>query len=217
MWIFDSYWLLFNFWDYWCLDGICYRKTKEKMTEAIALDTGHSRVGYLNKRKSLSVRIIMTQREINKKIDYYIFIDYSNDLIGYNIVEYGKLHLILLQIIKFRHYKEERHKRTYILKIKREIKNSNLTNLLLKQKISPIKDNLLIFAEVIEFIKKFDNCIIFMSVDNNQFNAFIRLLEMIPHKDHVIVRKESDLKRNSPEYQLSLIMDTMLNIERVSK
>ena len=187
------------------------------MIEIIPLDTGHSRVGYLNKRKSLQVRIIMAQCEINKKIDYYIFIDYSNDLIGYNIVEYGKLHLILPQIIKFRHYKEERHKRTYILKIKREIKNSNLTNLLLKQKISPIKDNLLIFAEVIEFIKKYDNCLIFMSVDNNQFNAFIRLLGIIPHKDHVIVRKESELKRNSPEYQLSLIMDTMLNIERVSK
>jgi len=155
-----------------------------------------------------------TQKRI---IDYYIFIDYSSDLIGYNIIEKEKIALILPKIIKFRHHKEERHKKIYLHKIKREVKNSNLTSLLLKQKIKHIKDNLIIFAEIVGFVKKNDNCIIFMSVDNNQFNAFTKLLNMIPHKDHIIVEKESKLKRKSLEHQLSLIIDTMLNIERMSK
>jgi len=101
--------------------------------------------------------------------------------------------------------------------INKQQKNSNLISSILKQKIKHIKDNLLVFAEIIEFVRKNDNCLIFMSVDNNQYRAFMRLLEIIPHKDHIIVRKESDLKRNSPEYRLSLIIDTMLNIERMSK
>lgn len=150
-------------------------------------------------------------------IDYYIYLDYSGELVGYNIIEKEKVDLILPKIVKFRHYKEERHKKIYLYKIKREIKNSNLTSLLLKQKIKHLKDNLILFAEIIEFIKKYDNCLIFISVDNNQFNAFIRLLNLISHKEHITVVKESDLKRNSIEHRLSLIIDTMLNIERMSK
>ena len=152
-----------------------------------------------------------------QKIDYYIYIDYSAELIGYNIIENEKICLILPKIAKFRHYKEERHKKIYLLKIKREIRNSNLTSLLLRQKIKRIKDNISIFLEVIEFVKKHDNCLIFLSVDNNQFDAFTKLLEMIPHKEHIKVVKESDLKRRSLEYQLSLIIDTILNLERLSK
>ena len=161
----------------------------------------------------------MIKNNISKKsvIDYYIFIDYSSNLIGYNIIEKEKIPEILPKIAKFRHHKEERHKKIYLHKIKREIKNSNLTSLLLKQKIKHIKDNLIVFAEIINFVKNNDNCIIFMSVDNNQFKAFTNLLNMIPHKDHIIVKKESELKRQSLVHQLSLIIDTMLNIERVSK
>ncbi len=79
-----------------------------------------------------------TQKRI---IDYYIFIDYSFDLIGYNIIQKEKIPQILPKIAKFRHHKEERHKKIYLHKIKREIKNSNLTSLILKQKIMQIKDN----------------------------------------------------------------------------
>lgn len=161
--------------------------------------------------------MIQQNKNQRKEIDYYIFVDYSGDLIGYNIIERNKLGFISPKIAKFRHYKEERHKRMYLLKMRREIRNYNLTPLILKQKIMHVKDNLLLFAEIIEFVKKNDNCLIFMSVDNNQFNAFIRLLDMIPHKEHVMVVKESDLKRKSIEHQLSLIIDTMLNLERVSK
>jgi len=48
--------------------------------------------------------------------------------------------------------------------------------------------------EIIDFVKNYDNCKIFASIDNNQFAAFMRLLEMVPHKEHVAVVKESDFK-----------------------
>lgn len=152
---------------------------------------------------------------LNKKeFDYYIFLDYSESLVGYSIIEKRNLSLILPKIIKFRHYKEERHKKTYLLKIKREIKNTGLESLLLKQKIKHINDNLVLFADIIEFIKLYDNCLIFISLDNNQFNAFTRLLDMVPHRQNIVVRNESELRKKSIEYRLSLIIDTMLNIER---
>ena len=150
-------------------------------------------------------------------IDYYIFIDYSSDLIGYNIIQKEKIAEILPKIVKLGHYKEERHRRTYLAKIKKSIGKSDLMPLLYKQKIVHMKDNILIFLEAIEFIKNNDNCAIFLSVDNNQFNAFTKLLDMIPHKKHLTIVKESSLKIGSIEYRLSLIIDNMLVIERMRK
>ena len=40
---------------------------------------------------------------------------------------------------------------------------------------------------------------------------------MIAHKDHIKIIKESDLKKDSVNYKLSLIIDTKLNMERMSK
>ena len=161
----------------------------------------------------------MIKNKFTKKsvIDYYIFIDYSSDLIGYNIIEKEKISEILPKIFKLGHYKKERHRRTYLAKIKKSIKKSDLIPLLHKQKIVHMKDNILIFLEVIEFIKNNDNCAIFLSVDNNQFGAFTKLLNMIPHKRHITIVKESELKIDSIEYRLSLIIDNMLTIERMSK
>lgn len=152
-----------------------------------------------------------------KRIEYYIFIDYSEYIIGYNIIEAINLNLILPKIIRFRHYKDNRHKKIYLLKIKREIKSSNLSQLLLRQKILSLKDNLLLFADVIGFIKSNCESFIFISVDDNHVRAFSRLLYMLPIRCNLIIRKESELKINSPEYRMSLIIDTMLNIERMSK
>ena len=68
-----------------------------------------------------------------------------------------------------------------------------------------------------DFVKKFDYCKIFVSVDNNQFDAFTKLLSLIPHKEHIKVVKESELKKGSVEYRLSLVIDNMLALEKVSK
>ena len=151
------------------------------------------------------------------EIKYYVFIDYSMNLIGYNIIEHENIPKLIPLLVKFRHYKTQRHKGTYILKMKRDINNSGINGLLYKQKITEIRYNMLIFLDVLEFVKKNDNCAIFMSIDNNQHNAFIKLFNMIPHKDHVKIVKESELRKKSIEYRLSLIIDNMLTIERLSK
>lgn len=151
------------------------------------------------------------------KIDYYIYIDYSEDLIGYNIIERENAELLLKKISNFEHYKKVRHVGTYLIKIKKIAEKGEILKLLYKQKIRHLKDNITIFVEVIEFVKQHDNCAIFLSVDNNQFNAFAKLIKLVPHKEHLVLVKESDLKKGSIEYKLSLIIDNMLVIERMSK
>ena len=166
-----------------------------------------------------AVQLPMQKMEAPKKwkIDYYIYIDYSHDLIGYNIIERENVELLLKKISKFEHYKKVRHIRTYLIKIKKIVKKDEISSLLHKQKIRNLKDNISIFVEVIEFVKGHDNCAIFLSVDNNQYNAFIKLMGLFPHKEHLVLIRESDLKKGSIEYKLSLIIDNMLVIERMSK
>lgn len=151
------------------------------------------------------------------RVDYYIFIDYSGKLIGYNIIERKNVDSLLEKTSKFEHYKKVRHIGTYLLKIKKIVKKGEIISLLKKQKIKNLKDNISVFVDVIEFIKQHDNCAIFLSVDNNQYNAFMRLMDLVPHKEHLTLVKESNLKKGSIEYRLSLIIDNMLVIERVSK
>src|SRR3989338_7572252 len=98
-----------------------------------------------------------------KAFDYYIFIDYSENLIGYSI-----------------------------------IKRNNIEGLL--PKITSKKKNIELFAEVLEFIKRHDTCIVFISVDDFQYQAFMKLVEIVNDKTHVV--KESELKIGSVEYQL---------------
>ena len=46
-----------------------------------------------------------------KEFDYYIFIDYSEDFIGYNIIGKEKIKELLPRISKIKHYKEIKHKK----------------------------------------------------------------------------------------------------------
>lgn len=73
-----------------------------------------------------------------------------------------------------------------------------------------------IYTDVLEFIKKHDNCIIFISIDNRQYKAFNKLVGFVDGKK-VVVKKESELRKGTPEYQASLVLDTLLNIERLKQ
>ena len=150
-------------------------------------------------------------------IDYYIYLDYSESLVGYIIIQKNDVEKLLPRISKLHHYKGIKNKKSYIQSIKKVFARNRIDECLLKFKIKTLKDNLSIFVEILDFIKKYENCKIFASIDNNQFIAFARLLDLIPHKDNVTIVKESDLKKGSVEYRLSLIIDTKLNIERLSK
>ena len=149
-----------------------------------------------------------------KDIDYYIYLDYSERLVGYTIISKEKINILLPKISKFHHYKDIKYKKAYISSIKKVIITKNILEDLFKHKIKELRENLYIFTEVIEFIKVNNNCAIFASIDDNQYRAFVRLLNLIPNNNHTIVRKESNLKRGSSEYKLSLIIDTLLNLKR---
>ncbi len=153
------------------------------------------------------------QIKIKNEFDYYIFIDYSENLIGYNIIENKKIREILPKIKKLSHYKTLRHKREYLNSMRKLFAREKIDSYLKKLKIKNIRDNLDIFIEVSEFIKKHDNCIIFVSVDNFQYKKFIKIINLVDSKKVEIV-KESQLKKGSIEYRLSLIIDTQLNLNR---
>jgi hypothetical protein len=160
--------------------------------------------GWLNKENKLKTTTY----------DYYIFLDYSVDLIGYIIIECGNIAGILEKLEKFQHYSHVKHKNLYLAHRKKSINLIIAEGLLLKYSIKKVRDSITFFLEVLEFVDSNGRCIIFASIDDHHFIAFVRLIDNTRHKPHLTVVKESELKKGSMEYKLSLLIDTWLNIER---
>ena len=152
-------------------------------------------------------------KEMRKGFDYYIFIDYSENLIGYNIIKKENLSVLLPKISKFRHYKDSQKRKIYLSHIKKTIQREGIRNYFEKIKIVNLRKNVDLFVDVLEFIKKHERCIIFISVDDFQYKTFMKLVHVVDG-DKTRVIKESQLKRGSIEYKLSLVLDNLLNIER---
>lgn len=151
-----------------------------------------------------------------KEFDYYIFIDYSENILGYMIIEESKVKELSQKISKFAHYRELKHKSTYIHSIKKRIEKDRLNQYLSKLKIKKIVDCPEIYADIAIFLKNHDNCIIFVSIDDKQYSNFERFVNAFNSKSIKVV-KESQLKQNSIEYRISLVLDTLLNIERLKE
>ena len=79
-----------------------------------------------------------------------------------------------------------------------------------------MRQNIEIYSDVLDFIKKHDNCIIFVSVDNHEYSNFKKLVNITTGEKTKVV-KESQLKVGSNEYKMSLILDTLLNIARIKR
>ena len=151
-----------------------------------------------------------------KEFDYYIFIDYSENLIGYVIIENDKLKDLFPKISKFAHYKELKYKSQYLHSIKKIIEKNKILDLMLKHKIREMRQNLEIYSDVLNFIKNNSNCIIFVSIDNHEFPNFKKLVNIANGKETKVI-EESQLKPKSKEYRMSLVLDTLLNIERLKR
>jgi len=82
-----------------------------------------------------------------------------------------------------------------------------------KFKIKGLYENIEIYADVLDFIKKHEHCVIFISIDDKQYRKFRKLVRIVNGKKTKVV-KESELKRGTAEYQMSLVIDNMLNIRR---
>ena len=88
-----------------------------------------------------------------KEFDYYIFIDYSENLIGYFIIEKNKIKEILPKISRFRHYREARNRGLYLKNVKNTLKRENLLSYSIKWKIKETRQNLEIYSDVLDFLK----------------------------------------------------------------
>lgn len=149
-----------------------------------------------------------------KQFDYYLFIDYSENFLGYFIIENSKIKELLPRISKFTHYKEVKNKSAYIHSIKKIIEKHRILSYSLKAKIRKTTETPEIYSDILEFLKEHDNCLIFISVDNKQYSNFERLVKIIDGANTKVV-KESELKEGTFEHKISLVLDTLLNIERL--
>src|SRR3989344_6836633 len=151
-----------------------------------------------------------------KQFDYYIFVDYSENLIGYMIIAQRNIKELLPHILRFKHYRKARNKRIYLKNVKHLFKREKLLQYFVQHKIRKTRENMEIFLDIGEFIKKHANCLIFASVDDTQFNNF-ELFVKIVDGDNIRVIQESELIEDTVEYQLSLVVDNWLNIERLRR
>lgn len=149
-----------------------------------------------------------------KEFDYYIFIDFSENLIGYNIIEKDKVQVLLPNIKRLRHYKTADNKKLYLKNVKRSFERDEIKSYFLRLKIKRMDENMIIYLDILDFLKKHENCIVFISVDNRQYSAFKKMIEIIDG-EKVVVKQESELVEGTLEYQLSLVLDNLLNIERI--
>ena len=76
-----------------------------------------------------------------KEFDYYVFIDYSEGILGYMIIENGKMKDLLPKILKFGHYRKIRHKASYIRSIQNRIDREGIKEYLFKLKIKKVVDS----------------------------------------------------------------------------
>jgi hypothetical protein len=51
---------------------------------------------------------------VAKQFDYYIFIDYSENLVGYSIIDKNKMKELLPKISRFKHYREAGDRKQYL-------------------------------------------------------------------------------------------------------
>ena len=66
----------------------------------------------------------------HKQFDYYIFIDFSENLMGYSIIKKEKLKELLPKILRFKHYKSTKNRRLYLKNINKTISKNNIKSYL---------------------------------------------------------------------------------------
>ena len=127
-----------------------------------------------------------------KEFDYYIFIDYSENYLGYLIIEKEKIKDFLPKISKFAHYRELKHKKAYLKSIRKIVDKNKICSHLCKLKVKKTEATPEIYSDILEFLKEHNNCLIFICVDNKQFINFKKLVNIIDGKNIKII-KESEL------------------------
>jgi len=148
-----------------------------------------------------------------EEFDYYIFVDYSENLIGYIIIDKNMVNDLIPKISKLKHYKGLKNKVQYLNAMKSLFEKNNILNYVSKYRITELRQNVEICSEIFDFCLNLNESKIFISVDDRQHKGFMKLASIIDGKRFKII-KEGQLKKGSFEYQMNLIIDTLLNIRR---
>tara|TARA_Y100000310_G_scaffold67450_1_gene62777 strand:+ start:2464 stop:2931 length:468 start_codon:yes stop_codon:yes gene_type:complete len=148
-----------------------------------------------------------------EEFDYYVFVDYSENLIGYVIIGKDGVNELLSKIVKLKHYTKLKYKRQYLDSMRKLFDRNMVLDFVHKYEVKELRQNMEICSEIFDFCKKNFNSRIFISVDDRQYSGFMRLAKILDGKMFTIV-KESKLKKGSEEYRMSLIIDTLLNLKR---
>lgn len=147
------------------------------------------------------------------EFDYYIFIDYSENLLGYILLSKENFNRIQNNLSKLKHYTEVRHKKPYIDSMKKLFEKNKILDSLDKYRIVELRQNVEMCSEIFDFCKRNSDSRFFISVDDRQYRGFMNLSKIIDGKKFCII-KEGKLKKGSKEYQTNKIIDTLLNIKR---
>src|SRR3989344_2576223 len=111
-----------------------------------------------------------------RQFDYYIFIDYFEDFLGYLIIEKEKVLEIMPKISKFAHYRSLKHKSSYLHSIKKIIEKNEVLSYLSKVKIRTTNETPEIYSDILEFLNEHNNCLLFICIDNKQYSNFKKLV-----------------------------------------
>jgi hypothetical protein len=126
---------------------------------------------------------------------------------------YIEVKKLLPKISKLKHYKGLKHKREYLNSMKKLFARNEIESYLLKHKIRKMRDNLEIYNDIIDIVKRNHDKVIFISVDDKHHKIFEKLIHKVNGKN-VKIEREGKLKKGSAEYKMSLVIDTKLNLER---
>jgi hypothetical protein len=148
-----------------------------------------------------------------EEFDYYVFVDYSENLIGYIIIAKEKISELLPKISRLKHYKGLKNKIQYLNAIKKTFEKNKILDVLSKYRITELRQNVEICSEIFDFCHNCNPSKMFISVDDRQYKGFMKLASLMDNKRFKII-KEGQLKKGSSEYQMNLIIDTLLNLKR---
>ena len=117
------------------------------------------------------------------------------------------------KITKLKHYTKLKYKRQYLNSAKKLFKKNKILDSIDKHKIIELRQNIEICSDIFDFCEKNTDSKIFISVDDRQYNGFMRIAKILDGERFTII-KEGKLKKGSEEYQMNLIIDTLLNLKR---
>ena len=101
-----------------------------------------------------------------KEFDFYIFVDYSENLIGYIILSQKQIKECLPKISKLKHYKDLKQKDLYLKSMKNIFEKEKILECLCVHKITELRQNIELCSEVFDFCKINPESNIFISVDD---------------------------------------------------